>query len=122
MKIIKKEDLNLPDHPGLAPQINWGKDFEDWDKDHQLRYLKKLCSALNHATDLIQKERDALLEKMEVLKVSTENADSATSIQKNIVLNAITSHNKDKQNLIQRIQELEKEVKDKDKLLKLYEM
>jgi len=121
IKKLELDELNLPEEPARAPQINWGQDFEDWDKGHQVRYLKKLCSALNHATDLIQKERDALLDKMAIANAVAENAGDATNIQKSIVLNAITAHNEEKQNLISRIQELESDIKNKDKYIQALE-
>ena len=114
MKIIKKEDLHLPPAPAQAPQIDWGEDFLAWDKDQQNRYLKKLCSALNHSADMIQKERNASLVKLHEMKAILENADQATSTQKDIVLRAITSHNAEKQDMIKRIQELETINKDLD--------
>jgi hypothetical protein len=111
MKVVKKEDLNLPDAPAQAPQIDWGEDFKSWDLKQQNRYLKRLCSALNHAADTIQNERNDALKECHRLSASVENADKATSIQKAIVIKAITEHNGEKQKLINRIQELENELK-----------
>lgn len=117
MKIIKKEDLNLPAAPALAPQIDWGQDFEAWGIEQQNRYLKKLCSALNQATEDIQKERNLALEECHRMQACVDNADDAVAIQKSIVIKAITEHNAEKQKLIIRLQELEREVKDlKEKL------
>lgn len=121
MKIIKKEDLKLPVAPAQAPQIDWGEDFLEWDVEFQNRYLKKLCSALNHSADLIQKERNEALLECHRMAECVENADKAVTIQKSIVLKAITEHNEEKQNLIIRLQELEAEVKDKNAIIKLYE-
>jgi len=115
MKIIKKEDLNLPEAPAQAPQIDWGEDFKAWDIKQQNRYLKRLCSALNHATDNIQKERNIALEECHRMDECVENADEAVKIQKAIVLKAITDFNQQKQELIIRLQELEAD----NKLLKI---
>jgi len=112
MKIIKKEDLNLPKAPAQAPQIDWGEDFKAWPLDQQNRYLKRLCSALNHATDNIQKERNEALVKLHEMKEVLENADQGVNTQKAIVLRAITSHNAEKQDLIKIIQDLETQNKD----------
>ena len=118
--MIKVEKLNLPKTP--APEIDFGKDFEDsFDDARKIRYLKKLASAMNHAADLIQKERDKLLADIVIAFKSVDNADKAVSIQKDIVVKAITSHNAEKQNLIKRIQELEMESKVKDQLIKRME-
>lgn len=112
MKIIKKEDLHLPPAPAQAPQIDWGEDFNSWDIEQQNRYLKRLCSALNHAADMIQNERNEALNKLHEMKQILENADQATAVQKGIAHRAITAHNLEKQELIVRIRELETEVKD----------
>ena len=105
MKVIKKEDLNLPIAPAQAPQIDWGEDFLNWDIDFQNRYLKKLCSALNQSADIIQNERNDALKECHRLLASVENAEQAVAIQKGIVIKAITDHNAEKQNLIIRLQE-----------------
>ena len=99
IKKIKIEDLNLPLAPAQAPQIDWGEDFLNWDFDKQNRYLKRLCSALNHATDNIQKERNDALDKLHEMQANLENADNNVSVQKDIVIRAITSHNAEKQEL-----------------------
>jgi hypothetical protein len=111
MEIIRKEDLNLPLAPAQAPQIDWGKDFEEWSVEQQNRYLKRLCSALNHSADLIQNERNEVLEECHRMNKCVENADEAVRIQKAIVLKTITDFNKEKQELITRLQELEAENK-----------
>jgi len=112
MKVIKKEDLNLPPAPAQAPQIDWGEDFKAWDVEKQNRYLKRLCSALNHAADNIQNERNRALEACHEMKEVAEQADKSTDIQKDIVKRAITGFNAEKQELIRRIQELETENRD----------
>lgn len=112
MKIIKKEDLHLPPAPAQAPQIDWGEDFKAWDVEQQNRYLKRLCSALNHSADMIQKERNAALNKLHEMKRILENADQAAATQKDIALRAITSYNTEKQELFTRLKQLETEVKD----------
>lgn len=115
--MIKVKDLNLPEAPALAPQIDFGKDFDDFDTMQKILYLKKLCSALNHATDLIQKERNEALEEIERLKKAVDYADEAIAIQKSIVLKAITDHNAEKQKLIKTVQELETRVKAQDEVI-----
>ena len=123
MKIekIKEEDLNLPPAPAAAPQIDWGQDFLNWDIEHQNRYLKRLCSALNHATDLIQKERNDLLVQLHEMKAILENADKNVANQKQIMVTALTNHNLEKQQLIKHLQELEVKVKSLSAKLQKYE-
>jgi len=118
IKRIKEEDLHLPKAPAMAPQIDWGKDFLDWDAEQQNRYLRRLCSALNHATELIQNERNEALQECHRMSAAVDNADKAVAIQKAIVLKAITDHNEQKQDFIARIQELESQVRIQDNLIK----
>jgi len=115
--MIEVKELNLPEEPGMAPQINWGDDFNDFDDMKKIIYLKKLCSALNHATDLIQKERNQLLVDIKVSNDVAENAGQAVAIQKAIVLKAITDHNVEKQEFANQLQTLERTIKEKDKII-----
>lgn len=117
--MIKVERLKLPD--SAAPQIDFGQDFEEFDTERKIRYLKKLSSAMNHAADLIQRERDQLLKDIVVAVESVQNAENAVTIQKDIVVRSITSHNAEKQDLIKRIQELETEGKVQALLIKRME-
>jgi hypothetical protein len=121
IKKINVKDLNLPKAPAQAPQIDWGEDFLEWPIDQQNRYLKRLCSALNHATDNIQKERDNLIDECHKMLELVKDAEKSVEIQKNIVYRAITNHNEEKQELIKRLQELESEIKEKNVIIKLYE-
>jgi hypothetical protein len=120
IKEVKVEDLNLPDDPGRAPQIVWGEDFENFDKDNKIRYLKKLCSALNHAADLIQKERNNLAEECVKMAKQLENADKIVGIRKDTLVKALTDHNEEKQKLIKELQRVQRELKIRDELLKSY--
>ena len=115
---LKVEELRLPPAPARAPQIDWGPDFEEWDDSHKIRYLKKLCSALNHAADTIHKERNETLKKCNELANLANNADKATEIQKTITRNALDSFNTEKQELIRRIKELEINLKNTNIQLK----
>lgn len=111
MNIIKLDQLHLPEAPNAVPQIDWGADFDAFDDKQKIIYLKKLASALNHSCDLIQKERNELLAKMDVLKKMAEHADTNVSQQKLALIQGLTNANAEKQELYRRIQELEATVK-----------
>ena len=117
--MIIVEEVTLPEKSSFQ-DIDWGKEFEEFDDKRKIRYLKKFSSAMNHAADVIQKERDALLKEFAKQVKLVEHADEATSIQKSIVIKAITDFNAEKQELIKRIQELEGIVRTQDKLLETY--
>jgi septation ring formation regulator EzrA len=120
VKQIDADDLNMPENPAIAPQIRWGEDFEAFDDKRKIIYLKKVASALNHATDLIQKERNELIDKCKQMAEQLENADKNVGIRKDIYVNAITSFNAEKQTLAQTIQKLERDIKNRDEILKAY--
>lgn len=109
--IISIDELKLPPAPAKVPQIDWGDDFEAFDDKGKIRYLKKLASALNHSADIIHKERNEALKQCHVMAQDVENANKSVEIQKTIVRNALEGFNAEKQELINRIQELEQELK-----------
>lgn len=47
---------------GPVPQILWGDEYKSWPMDRRLSYAEKLASSMNHAADLLQVERDRLVE------------------------------------------------------------
>lgn len=119
--MIKVEEIELPENLKEIPQIDFGEDFKNFDDARKIRYLKLFSSAMNDVADKIQIERDQLLNELHKLKIVLENADKAVSIQKNIVLQAITAHNQEKQELINRLQELEIKVREQETLIEVLE-
>jgi hypothetical protein len=116
---IEVEGLKELDFEGItaprARMINFGEEFHKWDDKHKIEFLKKLASSMNHAADIMQQERNKLLEKVDVVQRQLENAEKNLLIQKNIVLKAITDNNKAKDEYIQLIQKLEGTVRDQEK-------
>jgi hypothetical protein len=103
-----------------APQarmINFGEEFQKWPDSRKMTYLKKLASSMNHAADIMQQERNKLLEEREVIKAQLKNTESNLAIQKDIVLRTITANNSAKEEYIQLIQKLEGQVRSKDKAI-----
>lgn len=100
-----------------APQIQFGEDFEDWDSDKKIRYLKRLASTMNHAADMMQNERNELLAKVKVLKAQLASSEQNLTITKDIMRNALTSNNTSKDEFATRIHELEYITKTQDKVI-----
>lgn len=100
-----------------APQINFGADFEALSETHKTIYLKKLTSSLNHALDLIQCERNALLSQAAVMRQQLENADRQVAIQKSIVEKTVTDANSDRQEMSLKIQDLTYRIAAQDKVI-----
>jgi len=76
----KYPDLVVPDspegfkalHPALngkrqAPMIAWGPEYAAWPADRKINYLEKLASSMNHAADVMQKERNRALARIAAL-------------------------------------------------------
>ena len=118
IKKVNSEDLYLPEDPHIAPQITWGEDFENFDDKRKIIYLKKVASALNHSCDIIQKERNEWIDKCKNMATQLENADKNVGIRKDIYVKAITEHNEEKQKLYEQIQQLNKELKIRNELLR----
>jgi len=55
----------LPRMERTPPDISWGREFESWPERMQLSYAKRLASTMNHAADILQGERNALIEVCE---------------------------------------------------------
>ena len=118
---IELEDIAELDFTGIeaprARMINFGEEFQKWGDKRQMEYLKKLASSMNHAADIMQQERNRLLEEQQVLKEQLTNTESNLAIQKDIVLRTITSNNTAKDEYIHLIQKLEGQVRSKDKAI-----
>jgi len=92
---------------GRIPKIRFGSEFEDWPDGRKITYLKELSSSMNHAADLLQKERNLLLEKVSRLEEQVKNADESLLIQKGIVITNITASNEERQSFIEKIRDLQ---------------
>lgn len=60
--IVYKEIKRTPNMRKVAPPITWGDKFNAMPIEDQLDRAKKVASAMNHAADVLQKERNNLLE------------------------------------------------------------
>ena len=94
------------------PKIKWGKDFKSWKQERKIMWLQELASSMNHAADMMQRERDALqvvLFKKENLIIEKQKQLDETSKMLN---EAYGEFNKEKQILLERIQEHEQMIAD----------
>ena len=97
------------------PMIKWGKVYEDkWDDGEKIRYLEKLASAMNHAADIIQGERDELMRICEQKEEQIKSLDKALQQNNSMIQGEINRANEKQQesnNIIvrlnQRVRDLE---------------
>ena len=98
-------------------RLQCGEKFYEWDTKEQVEYLIKLASSMNHAADVIQRERDALAQKHEQLFRTLENCEKSLDTQKQININMITSANAKEQRYIKDIQLLQSRVRAQDAVI-----
>lgn len=91
---------------------------EDRTVPKQLEYFKRLATTSDQALNLMQKERNALLVKLDVAHRQLQNAETAFTVQKNISRDSITGSNAELQSMGARIQELEAQVISQAKVIK----
>ena len=100
---------------GKINAINFGADSENsgwnvWDTERRLLYAMELASAMNQAADMMQKERNELLEKVETLEKQLVNSEEALQISKTIMTNTIIQSNEKHESYLDDIQKLQKEI------------
>ena len=91
--------------------IKLGHEFEsghekEWPDSKKISHLHQLASSLNHALDLMQQERDALVEKATFLETQLANSEQDLSQQKSILVQNITESNQRHQALAEQVQQL----------------
>lgn len=94
-----------------SKMIRFGPDFDEWEDDRKIRYLKALASSMNEAADTIQKERNALLVVVAQQKEQLANANKKIELQKLMLDQSIAEHNEERNSLGVRINELVQENK-----------
>lgn len=76
-----------------AREINWGADFEELGDQHKIIYLKKFSASMNQAADLLQVERNNLLNDISVMREMLDSAEQATQAQRLVTIKSITDNN-----------------------------
>tara|TARA_R110000751_G_scaffold12717_6_gene43694 strand:- start:3531 stop:3962 length:432 start_codon:yes stop_codon:yes gene_type:complete len=101
-------------------RLQFGEKFKKWNAAEQIEYLIKLASSMNHAADMIQRERDNLMQKHEQLFRTLESCEKNLDTQKQININIITSANAKEQKYIKDIQLLQSRVKAQDAVIEKF--
>jgi hypothetical protein len=94
-----------------APRIAWGTVYQSWSDPQKVEFLEKFGASMNHAADLLQKERNALLatcaRQEDLLKrAALDQAANAELLQRQI-----TTHNEETQTLSREVVALQAEAK-----------
>jgi seryl-tRNA synthetase len=96
----------------LPPKILWGEIFQSWDLEKKLDYLTKFAEAMNHAADLIQNERNALIKLVELKEKEIEQVKPMMEANLQMLQNEITKMNKYKQETHKTIAKLNARIKE----------
>jgi hypothetical protein len=112
-----KEIKRLPQMHRNAPQIRWGQEYLAWPVEKRLDFAEKLASSMNHAADILQQERNKLLEVVEKQKEQLKmNVESYMS-QGRLIHKELGTADAEKQVLYQEIVSLKQQVKELTKRL-----
>lgn len=74
-------------------QIKWGEEFNTWPVEKQVDYAKKLASAMNQAADEMQQDRDRCFEALKLAQAKLEEAEQASAISKQTMVQAVMDSN-----------------------------
>ena len=122
MEEVKKtlSDINIAyiDKNKVVKTIKFSEGFDSRSCEDRAEYLLALASSLNHAAEVAYKERDEIAAKFETVLALNENAAKSAGMSQSLMEQAITESNAEKQELMKRIAELKKEIREKDHLLR----
>lgn len=94
-----------------APKIRWGDDYLAWPVERRLDYAERMAAAMNHAADVLQQERQSLIDlaqRQEAQIVALQREAEGTTLRLHTELQR---EGEEKQSLYARIVELTAEVK-----------
>ncbi len=99
------------------PKIQWGKDYQNWNKASKIRYLEKLAATMNHAADLIQTERNKLMELLVQKEKQVEVMKKGLDQNNEMIQGQITDSNAKVQEASRKIILLNRKVRELEKEL-----
>ncbi len=97
------DDTAIEQHP---PKIKWGQLYRDMNTDAKIRYLERLASAMNHAADKIQSERDALIQLCEKKEKQLLSMSHAVEQNNAMLQSEVTRMNGERQEMLREIARL----------------
>jgi hypothetical protein len=110
---LKRLDDNLIG--GVPPKIKWGENYKKWDDARKVKFLETLACSMNHAADLIQKERNEIVHLCELKDQQIEKIGAAMN-QNMLMLQAeMTTMNEQRQRFNTEIARLNAKVRDLEK-------
>ena len=96
----------------LPPKIKWGEDFLAWDDAKKIAYLTKFGEAMNHAADVIQKERDKLSKLVKVKEAQLDQMQLMIDDNNRMLQSEVTQMNAYKQQVNATVTKLNARIKE----------
>lgn len=113
-----KEIKRLPSMKVHAPNIIWGGEFDKMSPAKQLQRAKRVASAMNHAADILQTERNAMIKVAKDQEILIAKLSEEKGIQDDLLHDQLLKHNKDTQEMCVQLVEKSNEIKGLKKRLK----
>lgn len=116
-----KKIVRLPRMEKCAPTIRWGNEYMSWSLQKRLSYAERLASAMNHAADVLQQERNKLIELAKEQEKQLEENVKKYTAQGEVLHKELSSIDEEKQKLYYQIVELTKQTNKQSKRIKQLE-
>jgi len=95
----------------IAPNIAWGEEYNSWSVEKRLHRAERVAAAMNHAADVLQKERDALVETCKHQEAQLKNNTQQYTAQGELLHSRLGQENAEKQKLYEKILSLKAAIK-----------
>lgn len=108
LKSIKR----LPSMRANAPKISWGGEYRAWPVERRLHYAERLASTMNHAADVLQTERNAMIEVANSQEVKLKHAAKVYAALGETMHTELANADAEKQKLYTQIVSLQRDIKE----------
>ena len=113
-----KKIERLPGMKRKAPKIRWGLEYMSWPVEKRLTYSENLTASMNHAADVLQGERNALIGVCKRQEQQLEQSQAQYVAQGETMHRELAAQDAEKQQLYQEIVKLKQEAKRRAKKIK----
>lgn len=110
--------------PGMlkhAPTIRWGDDYHAKPVEERLKYAEKLASSMNHAADILQTERNKVIEVAHIQEEQIRQLQRQVTQQNELTQQIVARANTEKQQLNKTIVDVQTALKAANGRIKLLE-
>jgi len=138
---MTKKDIDRSDYPDLVPdplnppdgykkldcienrlkyppKIAWGLIYQSWSDEKKIDFLEKFGASMNHAADLLQNERNALLRTCDNQEKQIIAMAKAEALNRDLLQRQITEHNTQMQELNKTVVSLHQKVREQEAEIK----